>query len=165
MLQAFVNIDRRERRRLTRAQHPVRHRAQAVRLVDDHPGVLRQLRIRQCPLEQLGGAANTAQGVLDLMGDATHQRAGGLVGVHQPLFPGNPQQPVQGLHLHQQRHVLATLMDRADAVIDHRLLSRRHIEPGFAAGERVPFVHALLQGTPRVLVVEKVLRQPLPENA
>ena len=53
---------------LVRPEHAIHQGPEPVRLLNNDLGVFAQLRGRHRAIEKLGGAANAAEGVLDLMG-------------------------------------------------------------------------------------------------
>ena len=62
-------------RMVVRLEQPVDQRLQAIGLVDDDPGVLALVRGSEFRFQQLGRAANAAQGILDLVREVAQQLA------------------------------------------------------------------------------------------
>ncbi|MNH27097.1 hypothetical protein D3C81_1108610 [compost metagenome] len=96
-----MDIGHRQRRQFVRTQHAIDQVAQAVSLFNDHIGVILEAFLGQFPGQQLGRAANTAQWVLDFVGQATHQQLGGFLFGQLGLFLGDAQQAVAWVHFEQ----------------------------------------------------------------
>ena len=76
VLADLVHVDRRLLRHALGARHGIDHGGQAVRLADDDSRVFLQRGALQLALEKLGGAAQAAERVFDLVGElADHQAA------------------------------------------------------------------------------------------
>lgn len=101
-LQHLVDVERLVTIEAMRAEHGVHQVAQPVGLLDDDMGELGERGIAQVTLQQLGGAADPAQRILDLMGEPARQHLDRLLAGLQRLLAGDAQQPVAGLQLHQQ---------------------------------------------------------------
>jgi hypothetical protein len=86
-------------------EQPAHQLLQAIRLGDDHLGVFAQLRVVQLPLEQLGRAADAAEGVLDLVGQVAHELPVGLLLMGQLLLPRHLQLGVHRAKLEQQARI------------------------------------------------------------
>ena len=63
----LVHIDQLFQRRAPRTQHGVQQIGESIRLTDDHARVLAQCGIQQFSLEELRGAAQTAERIFDFM--------------------------------------------------------------------------------------------------
>ncbi|MCY1464393.1 hypothetical protein D9M71_824120 [compost metagenome] len=74
-----MNVAHGQRWQLVRAEHAIDQVAQAVSLFNDHIGVVAQAFFRQLAGQQLRRAANTAQRILDFMGQAPHQHLAGFL--------------------------------------------------------------------------------------
>ncbi|MNF64298.1 hypothetical protein D3C84_460240 [compost metagenome] len=140
-----MHVGHRQRRQLVRAEHAVDQIAQAVGLLDDDVGVVLEILVRQLAGEQLGGAANAAERVLDLVGQAAHQQLGGFLLGQLRLFLGDAQQPVARMHLQQQQG-LAAVEDRRHRVIDGQGLAGDGGQHGLALVERMRLFDRLAQG-------------------
>ncbi|MNQ55829.1 hypothetical protein D3C85_699330 [compost metagenome] len=99
---------------------------------------------RQLAGEQLGGTANAAEGVLDLVGQAAHQQFGGFLLGQLGFFLGDPQQAVARVHFQQQQG-FAAVQQRGHGVVDGQGLAGQRGDHGFALGERVRLFHRLAQ--------------------
>src|SRR6202049_1844581 len=77
--QELVDVRSPEFRQAVRRQEPIYQRLQTVRLADDHLRVLDQRRTIELVFEQLRGAANAAQWILDLVREAAYQVPIGLL--------------------------------------------------------------------------------------
>ena len=74
---------------LRRGQQPVEQALQSARFLDDDLGVFAQIAGFQLPFQQLGGAADAAQGIADLVGQLAQQRLAGLGLGHDLFVPGD----------------------------------------------------------------------------
>ncbi|MNM90716.1 hypothetical protein D3C81_1029880 [compost metagenome] len=144
-----MNVGHGQRWQLVRAEHAVDQVAQAVGLFNDHIGVILQAFFRQLAGQQLGGAANAAERVLDLVGQAAHQHLGGFLLGQLGLFLGDAQQAVTRMHFKQQQG-RAFAEDRRHRVVDGLGLASQRGQLGFALGERVRVLHRLAQGVERL---------------
>jgi hypothetical protein len=84
------------------AEQAVDECAQAIRLADDDARVLAQRPFRQLALEQLRGAADAAERIFDLVGQAAHDGARGLLCAEEVLLAADAQQAVHRLQLDQE---------------------------------------------------------------
>ncbi|MNS65943.1 hypothetical protein D3C72_991350 [compost metagenome] len=139
-----MDVGHGQRRQLVRAEHAVDQVTQAVGFLDDHVGIVAQAFFRQLAGQQLGCAADAAKGVLDFVGQATHQHLGGFLLAQLGLFLGNAQQSVARVHLQQQQG-LALVQDRRYRVVDGDGLPGQRGELRFALGERVRLLDRLAQ--------------------
>jgi len=85
-LEHFVDIERRWLRQPVRRQQAVHQRLQAVGFLHDHLGVFVQARALELVVEQLRGAADAAQRILDFVREIADQFAIGLALIVQALF-------------------------------------------------------------------------------
>ena len=92
-----------------RREQPVDERLQPVRLADDHLRVFAQLRPVELALEQLRGAADAAQRILDLVREAADQFAVRLLLLQQPLLARDLQLLVDVPELEQQRRAAVSI--------------------------------------------------------
>ncbi|MNZ69640.1 hypothetical protein D3C78_879490 [compost metagenome] len=159
-----MDVGHGQRRQLVRAEHAIDQVAQAVRLFNDHIGVILEAFFGQFPREQLCGAANPAQRVLDLVGQAAHQHLGGFLLGQLGLFLGDAQQPVAGVHLKQQQGA-ATAENRRYRIVDGLGLPGQRGQLCFALGERVRVLHRLAQGIERFRRFGEQLADELPMAA
>ena len=102
VLQQPMHVDRSDIQRLAGAEHVVHQLRQTIAFADDDAGVLGQLRLFEFMGQQLRGAANAPQGVLDLVGKAAHQAGRGLLNVDEPVVLIDALHTVEGLRLKQQ---------------------------------------------------------------
>jgi len=75
VLHQLVNVHRLLARRLARTEQGIDQRSKAIGLADDHGRVLVQRRVLQLALEELGGAAQAAERILDLVRELPDHRA------------------------------------------------------------------------------------------
>ncbi|MCY1433922.1 hypothetical protein D9M71_499640 [compost metagenome] len=140
-----MDVGHRQLRQLVRAEHAVHQVPQAVGLFDDDVGVVLQRLVRQLAGEQLRRAADAAERVLDLVGEAAHQQLGGFLLGQLRLFLGDPHQPVARMHFQQQQG-FAAVEDRRHRIVDGDRLAGERGQRRFALGEGVRFFHCLAQG-------------------
>ena len=96
---------RRIRRQPVRRQQPVDERLQAVGFADDHLRVFDERRPVELALEELRGAANAAERVLDLVREVPDQLAVRLLLLVQALLARDLELLVDVAELEQQRRV------------------------------------------------------------
>src|ERR1700687_2526350 len=84
--QELVDVRSPEFRQAVRRQEPIYQRLQTVCLADDHLRVLDQRRPIELVFEQLRGAANAAQWILDLVREAAYQVPIGLLLLQQSFL-------------------------------------------------------------------------------
>ncbi|MNN15572.1 hypothetical protein D3C81_1286800 [compost metagenome] len=144
-LEDLVDVGRHQLRQLVGAEHAVHQVTQAVGLLDDHVGVVLEARLRQLAGQQLGGTADAAQRVLDLVGQAAHQQAGGLLLGQLRFLLADAQQAVARVQLEQQQEA-AQAGNRRGGVVDRDVLAAGRHQLRFALGERVAAGHRLAQG-------------------
>ncbi len=82
MLAEFVHVDQRLLRRARGADHGIDQRGQAIGLADDDAGVFTQVFV-QLALQQLRGAAQAAQRILDLVRQLPNHLPAGVEARHQ----------------------------------------------------------------------------------
>ena len=95
------------RRQPVRRQQAVDERLQPVGLADDHLRVFDELRPVELALEQLRGAADAAERILDLVREAADQLAVRLLLLEQALLARDLQLLVDVAELEQQRGLAA----------------------------------------------------------
>ncbi|MCY1354061.1 hypothetical protein D9M69_404200 [compost metagenome] len=142
--QHLVDVGQRQVGQLVGAEHAVDQIAQAVGLLDDHVGVVAQVVFRQLAGQQLRGAADAAERVLDLVGQAAHQQLGGFLLGQLRFFLGDAQQAVARLHFQQQQG-FAAVQQRGHGVVDGQGLAGQRGDHGFALGERMRLLDRLAQ--------------------
>jgi len=99
----FVDVDRRQLSRLRGAEQAIHQLPQPFGFGDDDIGVFPQVVAGQFLGQQLGGAQDAAQRVLDLVRQAADQVARGVVRGQQSAFPADPQTAVHGQHFNQEQ--------------------------------------------------------------
>ncbi|MCZ7596768.1 MAG: hypothetical protein M5U09_01930 [Gammaproteobacteria bacterium] len=134
MLQHLVQVDALAANVLVGRGHAVHQLGEAVGLVGDDAGVLAQFPRRQLAVEQLGGAAQAAERVLDLVGKAAQHAAGGRLALGQPRVAGQLHETVDPPQLEQQAGV-AAVQQRCDGAVDqYRVavgaIAQRHLAQG-----------------------------------
>ncbi len=144
MFEHFMDVGHRQRRQLVRTEHAIDQITQAVGLFNDDFGVVLQMLLGKLAGQQLRGATDATQRILDFMGQAAHQHLGGFLLGQLRLFLGNTQQPVARQHLQQQHGFLA------GQYWCHRVVHGQRLAGGgsqrrFALGERVSFFNSLAQ--------------------
>jgi len=106
-----VDAERARLRQAMRGEQSVHERLQPVSLIDDNLRVLRELRARQLPLQQLRGATDASERILDFMCEIADQLAVGQALIQQPLFAIEFQTLIYRPELEQQRTLIG-LFDR-----------------------------------------------------
>ena len=145
MLDDFVNIDRLDGQPLIGTEQPIHQVAQAIRFADDDTCVFGQFLIGQLLGQQLGGAAHSAQRILDFVRQAANHRAGGFLRVQHALFPANALQPVNRDQL-QHEAVSLLPLDGGDNQVDLNFLAAVCGQQHTAACEGRPGAARVLQG-------------------
>ena len=143
-----------------RRQQAVHQGLQAIGLVDDDLCVFGQVFALQFHFEQLRGTANTAQRVLDLVGQIADQLLIGLRLLQQALFA-----LLSGLLLHWQQfdnHLVRTVRGGNDDVHRQMLGVVQAAQCSLIAqGRKLVVTHAL-QRVEQGAGIDKMLRQCLP---
>jgi hypothetical protein len=111
-----------------RRQQPVDEAAQPVGFADDHLRVLDELRAVELALEQLRGAANAAERILDLVRQAANQVAIRLLLLEQALLARDLQLLIDVAEFQQQ--------DRAGNIDDRN--GARKVQARLAADAASP---------------------------
>ncbi|MNH82268.1 hypothetical protein D3C73_346490 [compost metagenome] len=148
-LQHFMNVAHRQRRQFVRAEHAVDQIAQAVGFFNDHVGVIAQTFFRQFAGQQLRGAADATERILDLVSEAAYQHLAGFLLGQLRLLLGDPQQAVTRMDL-QQEHGRAIAEDWRHRVIHGQRLASEGGKHRLALGERMRLLHCLAQGIERL---------------
>ena len=97
----------------------------------------RKPRVRQFGLQELGGPAQPAQGILDLMGQAADQGLGRLVLGQQLFLAGDAQLLIDLMELHEQFVARVEVVQGQDGAVDRDGATVRQADVEFALGEGV----------------------------
>ncbi len=139
-----------------RREHAVHERLQAVGLLHDHLRELAQVRVRKLALEELRGAADAAQGVLDLVREVADQLPVGLLLLEELRLAGDAHLLVELAKLDEQaRPVL--LDGDGDAV--HGDLLPGDLEGELVVVESGVVVHGLREAGEEALVARQHARE------
>jgi hypothetical protein len=88
---------------LVRPEHAIHQGPEPVRLLDDDLGVFAELWRAEGAIEKLGGAANAAEGVLNLMGEAANELSGSFLDPLLLRLPMNAEGAIYREQLEQER--------------------------------------------------------------
>ena len=143
VLADLVDVDERLLRRARRADHRIDQRRQAVRLADDDAGVLAQVLV-QLALEQLRGAAQTAERILDLVRELPNHLAARVEARHQLVLARDALALRRVGDFQQQVFALEFAVERRHRHVDDAMLAaqraghHRHLALGqrFSGVER-----------------------------
>ena len=119
-----VNVGGLRLRGLVRPQHAVHEGPEPVRLLNNDLGVLAEFRGTHRPIEELGGAANAAKGVLDFMSQTANQLSSGFLNPLLLCFPVNAKGAIYREQLEQKRWGFAVAEGRHREVHGEALMLR-----------------------------------------
>ena len=121
----FVNVEILDLGQLVGAKQAIDEITQAIGLFHDDPGVLLEVIFVQLQLEQLRGATNAAERILDFMRESAHQFLGSLLLADQLLLVRNANLPVYLLQLDEKRPRQIRLLEWNNCTVDRQALARR----------------------------------------
>jgi len=115
----FMDVDLDHARQAIGAEQGIDQLLQPVGLGHDHPRVVAQLGIVDLGVQQLGGAAEATERILDLMCQSAHDGPARLLLGQQIFFPGDPQMAVLLVEFEHQGTRTVHEPDRRHHAVDH----------------------------------------------